>query len=98
MVTALEQGLSGVGREEWNALAGSGSPFLRHEFLGALEDNGCVGPGTGWQPTHLLCRHPAFRQAITAFLESETPHIGRRIEMPATHSPFKARQRGSPNL
>ncbi len=33
----------------WNALAGD-SPFLRHEFLIALEHSGCVGHGTTWQP------------------------------------------------
>lgn len=37
----------------WNRLAGD-SPFLRHEFLSALEQTGCVGEGTAWQPNHLL--------------------------------------------
>ena len=35
---------------EWNAFAGAGCPFLRHEFLAALEHTGCVGAGTGWEP------------------------------------------------
>jgi uncharacterized protein len=39
-----------VDPREWNALAGAASPFLRHEFLAALEHTGCVGPGTGWEP------------------------------------------------
>lgn len=38
----------------WNALAGTDSPFLRHEFLSALESSGCVGPETGWNPCHIL--------------------------------------------
>jgi uncharacterized protein len=38
---------------EWNALAGTGCPFLRHEFLAALEHTGCVGAGTGWEPCPL---------------------------------------------
>ncbi|HWF99943.1 MAG TPA: peptidogalycan biosysnthesis protein [Steroidobacteraceae bacterium] len=38
---------------EWNALAGAGCPFLRHEFLAALEHTGCVGAGTGWEPCPL---------------------------------------------
>ncbi|MEX0342789.1 MAG: GNAT family N-acetyltransferase [Erythrobacter sp.] len=41
-------------RDEWNALAGTDNPFVRHEFLTALEDSGSVGPGTGWQPTPLV--------------------------------------------
>jgi predicted N-acyltransferase len=36
----------------WNRLAGD-SPFLRHEFLAALEHSGCVGTATAWQPMHL---------------------------------------------
>ena len=29
-------------------------PFTTHRFLKALEDSGSVGPGTGWQPRHLV--------------------------------------------
>jgi predicted N-acyltransferase len=29
-------------------------PLLRHEFLSALEQSGCVGARTGWTPKHLL--------------------------------------------
>jgi predicted N-acyltransferase len=42
-----------VDARAWNALAG-GDPFLRHEFLVALENSGCIGPGTAWQPCHLV--------------------------------------------
>ena len=40
---------------EWNALAGE-FPFLRHEFLSALQRNGCVGREYGWIPYFLLLR------------------------------------------
>jgi hypothetical protein len=39
----------------WNTLAGD-SPFLRHEFLTALERSGCVGRGTAWEPSYLLAK------------------------------------------
>ena len=35
---------------EWNALERAGFPFMRHEFLAALENTRCVGEGTGWRP------------------------------------------------
>jgi uncharacterized protein len=38
----------------WNALIGDGYPFMRHEFLLALEKSGCVSEQTGWQPMHVL--------------------------------------------
>ena len=38
----------------WNLLAGIAYPFLRHEFLLALEQSGSVSGQTGWEPGHLL--------------------------------------------
>ena len=38
----------------WNALTGTDNPFLRHEFLDALERHGAVSPENGWIPHHLL--------------------------------------------
>jgi len=37
---------------DWNALVDDDSPFLRHEFLHALEASGAVAPATGWVPRH----------------------------------------------
>jgi predicted N-acyltransferase len=46
-----------VAAGDWNALAEPcGVPFLRHEFLAALEHAGCVGEATGWRPRHVLAR------------------------------------------
>lgn len=39
---------------DWNRLAGTDYPFLRHEYLSALELSGCVSEATGWQPQHVL--------------------------------------------
>ena len=38
----------------WNALAGDDYPFLRHEFLLALELCGCTTADSGWQPQHVV--------------------------------------------
>lgn len=38
----------------WNRLAGDAYPFLRHEFLLALEQSASVCAQTGWEPAHLL--------------------------------------------
>jgi predicted N-acyltransferase len=39
----------------WNALA-LDSPFLKHEFFRALEQSGCVGGETTWQPCYIVAR------------------------------------------
>jgi uncharacterized protein len=46
-------GVSQIAPQEWDALT-DGSPLLSHAFLSALEQTGCVGEGTGWQPFPLL--------------------------------------------
>jgi len=43
-----------VDAAQWNALCPPHYPFVRHEFLAALEDSGCTNVNTGWQPKHLL--------------------------------------------
>lgn len=46
-------------------LAGAVSdPFLHPGFLGALETAGVVGPGTAWQPAHLLFEHEGRAAAL----------------------------------
>jgi predicted N-acyltransferase len=47
------EGIGAIGAEAWNALAGD-EPFLRHEFLAALEQTGCATAATGWRPHHLV--------------------------------------------
>ncbi|MBH8578974.1 GNAT family N-acetyltransferase [Bisbaumannia pacifica] len=42
-----------VAAPHWNALVGDDYPFLRHEFLAALEASGAVSTATGWTPRHL---------------------------------------------
>jgi len=49
----------------WNALS-DGNPFLRHEFLSALEHTGCVGRGTGWEPCHIVAADRASGQLVGA--------------------------------
>jgi predicted N-acyltransferase len=39
-------------QQDWNGLAGSHYPFLRHEFLAAAERSGSVGDEAGWRPRH----------------------------------------------
>lgn len=38
----------------WNRLVRDHDPFVSHEFLGALERQGCLGECFGWWPRHLL--------------------------------------------
>ena len=43
-----------IDRDHWNRLTGIDYPFLRHEFLAALENSGSTTAETGWQPHHLI--------------------------------------------
>jgi uncharacterized protein len=46
--------IADIDAASWNALAGTSQPFLRHEFLLALEESGCAVPRTGWKSRHLV--------------------------------------------
>lgn len=48
--------IADLGRERWNALAGTEYPFLRYEYLHALEASWSVCPRAGWRPCHLVAQ------------------------------------------
>jgi predicted N-acyltransferase len=53
MRSAVHKSIDDVDARQWNALSGTDSPFLRHEFLAALEHTHCVGKRKGWIPTYI---------------------------------------------
>jgi predicted N-acyltransferase len=55
--TEILENISDIGAGDWNRLAGAEHPFLRHEFLAALEHSGCAAPATGWFPQHVIARN-----------------------------------------
>jgi predicted N-acyltransferase len=46
--------IADIDAASWNALAGGGQPFLRHEFLLAMEQSGCAVARTGWAARHVV--------------------------------------------
>lgn len=56
-------GVADISATDWDACADPDAgkhptdPFTTYRFLKALEDSGSVGPGTGWQPRHLVARN-----------------------------------------
>jgi uncharacterized protein len=62
--------IDALARREWNALAGTHIPFLRHEFLAALEHTHCVGASTGWEPRYFtLSDSEGLAAAVPAYLK-----------------------------
>ncbi len=49
----LHARIADVPADQWNALVRGRYPFLRHEFLHAMETHGCVGEEAGWIPRHI---------------------------------------------
>lgn len=43
-----------IAAAHWNQLCPTDYPFVRHEFIAALEDHHCTSATTGWTPHHLL--------------------------------------------
>jgi len=53
MRTTVVNQITDIPLDDWNRVSGTGHPFLRHEFLSALETQGCVGESHGWWPQHI---------------------------------------------
>ncbi|CCG40075.1 GNAT family N-acetyltransferase [Magnetospirillum molischianum] len=63
----------------WNACAGSANPFVRHDFLDALEQSGAVAAATGWQPCHLAVRDGDGRVLAVAPLYLKSHSMGEYV-------------------
>lgn len=78
MTVRLADGVAGIGKAAWNALANPASrpdphPFTRFEFFEALEASGCASARTGWQPAHLVLEEDgAIAGIMPAYLKSHS--------------------------
>ena len=59
------ENLSTASAEEWNRLGVAALPFLRYEFLRALEVHDCLGERFGWLPRHIVV-HDAQDRLVAA--------------------------------
>ncbi len=65
--------LQQIDQLQWNQLAGTDYPFLRHEFLLALETSASTSTETGWQPCHLtLYRGAELIALLPLYLKSHS--------------------------
>jgi predicted N-acyltransferase len=53
MRLTVHDAIADIAPDAWNTLAGDTYLFLRHEFLLAAEQTGCVSEDAGWAPRHL---------------------------------------------
>ncbi len=53
MHTSVIQQIKDIPAGQWNSVTGTSNPFLRYEFLAALEQHHCVGEHHGWLPRHI---------------------------------------------
>lgn len=62
-----------IGREAWDSLVASGSPFLEYDFLLALEESGSLDPGSGWGTAILAVRRgDALLGALPFYVKSHS--------------------------
>ncbi|MHB8474015.1 MAG: GNAT family N-acetyltransferase [Gammaproteobacteria bacterium] len=74
MRTLTHTTLETIPAAAWNALSDGRDPFLRHEFLVALERHGCVGEQFGWLPQHLAAYddHGTLVGAVPLYLKDNS--------------------------
>jgi len=54
MIISFANSIHSIGKTRWNSITGTENPFLRFEFLAALETHDCVGKNQGWIAQHLI--------------------------------------------
>ncbi|MEN3747193.1 GNAT family N-acetyltransferase [Sphingomonas sp. HF-S3] len=59
----IADGVASIPAADWDACAGSGNPFVSHDFLSILERSGSATVGTGWQPLPIIIDGPDGRPA-----------------------------------
>jgi len=65
--------VAAIDPQKWNLLVEPGNPFMRHEFLLALEETGCIGPNLPWQPRFIVAaKGDEYRGAVAAFERSDS--------------------------
>lgn len=50
----IHTAIADISPDDWNALVKDNNPFLRYEFLHALEQYECVSAKFGWLPRHIV--------------------------------------------
>lgn len=56
MDIAIHTNINNIPAVQWNALQGTDCPFLKHEFLAALQHHHAVHESQGWLPQYLTLR------------------------------------------
>ena len=79
MRVTVNDSIADIPAEDWNRVAGTEYPFLRHEFLLAAENSGSVTPDAGWTPRHLTIHGPN-DQLRAALLLYEKNHSWGELE------------------
>jgi predicted N-acyltransferase len=59
MLLSVIDNLDKIPPRDWNALTDPDNPFVKHEFLSALEHSGSVTAKAGWSPQHLVVHEHA---------------------------------------
>ena len=73
IVARIASGVSELSAADWDAMAGSGDPFLSHAFLSLLETSESVGEGTGWTPLPIFVeREGCTTAAAPAYLKTHS--------------------------
>jgi len=52
--TRVVESIKDTDKESYNSIQDKGHPFFDYEFLYCLEESGCIGKGTGWDPRYIL--------------------------------------------
>ena len=68
MHIVVHTSLADIDARQWNYLVTDNNPFMRHEFLLALETTDCVCEASGWQAQHIVLYESDYCKNLVAAL------------------------------
>lgn len=72
MTVRVAHGVADLAASDWDRVAGSANPFVRHAFLSLLEESGCATDAAGWTPAPVLVEREGLAGAAPAWLKSHS--------------------------
>ncbi len=73
MKIQIFQSLSQISEKDWSKITPPNFPFASYQFLSALEEAGCLGSRTGWDPVYLTAwQNEDLIGGVTAYLKTNS--------------------------
>ena len=70
---SIYDSIKDIDQKQYDKIQDHSNPFLEYNFLFCLEESGCIGPDTGWDPRYIiLSENNIILAALTFFIKTDS--------------------------